>query len=82
MPGFASAQRGPFVSAKGPKTILPQRGPKGVPGEAFLPSGGCATCSAQTVLAENPGVKKSFLATLKGRGEESDCTLSTLLSST
>ena len=75
--GFGPAAEVLLFRQKDPKPFLPQRGPKGVPGEAFLPSGGCATrsevkrhLSAQTVLAENPGGKKPFLATLKGEEEE------------
>jgi len=53
--GFRPGRRGPFVSAKGPKTMFAPSWPCGSPAR-FANSGGCATRCAQTVLAENPGV--------------------------
>ena len=50
MRGVAPARRGPFVSAKGPKTIGARAWPSGCLGRS--PSGqGCGTRFAQTVLA-------------------------------
>ena len=50
MRGFGPARRGPFVSAKGPKTIGARAGPSGClrPGPDCE---GCGTRFAQTVLA-------------------------------
>ncbi len=51
--GFRPCRRGPFVSAKGPKTISAHRGPSDSlrRQEEF---GACATRSAQTVLGLFP----------------------------
>ena len=51
--GFRPGERGPFVSAKGPKTISAPLWPYGSP-PRLANSGGCATRSAQPVLAEFP----------------------------
>jgi len=51
--GFRPGSRGPFVSAKGPKTMLAVAWPFGCPAR-FADPGGAQTRYAQTMLAFNP----------------------------
>ena len=51
--GFRPGGRGPFVSAKGPKTMLAVAQPFGCP-RPFAYTGGAQTRSAQTMRACSP----------------------------
>ncbi|MBA3614323.1 MAG: hypothetical protein H0W49_15725 [Nitrospirales bacterium] len=51
--GFRHGERGPFVPAKGPKTMLAVAWPFGFPAR-FADSGGAQTRYAQTVRALSP----------------------------
>ena len=77
MRGFVPARRGPFVSAKGPKTI----GARAWPSRCLChsPSGqGCGTRFAQTVLAAKQlsGLERSHARRRRGKGWVSGLRLS------
>jgi hypothetical protein len=66
MPGFVSAGRGLFVSAKGPKTLSARARPQGVPPPSSRISGSETRC-AQTVLAKEVNSRLRLRRTQRGR---------------
>jgi hypothetical protein len=57
--GFRARRRGPFVSAKGPKTISASARPKGGPSAPLPNQDGSETRCAQTVFATEVGFGKA-----------------------
>ncbi len=68
--GFGPARRGPFVSAKGPKTILARARPLRGAWATVPNHNGCATRFAQTVLAKKSDSGRWPSRAQRNRGNE------------